>query len=97
MPTIKAIDFTARGWKEHYSGFPADVYYAGDGSDSPWKEKPHLHLNYAIGGELKSLTHKDTFGMNVYLYINGEWQASNLLKLYFSPLKAEIAFVKGLQ
>jgi len=97
MPTIKPDAFTAHGWKEHYSGFPADLFYAGDGSNSPWELKPHLHLNYAIGGELKSLTHKDTFGSNIYLYINGEWQSSNVLKLYFSPLKAEITFVKSLQ
>lgn len=71
MPIIEQGSFTARGWKEHYSGFPADLFYTGTKSDNPWAVKPHLHLNYAMGGSLQSLTYKDDAGQNHYIYICG--------------------------
>ena len=96
MPKVVPDDFTQRGWKEHYSGFPKDLFYAKDGADDSWAKKPHLHVNYAIGGELQSVTYKDVSGVNTYLFVNGQWDSSKVLKLHFSPLKKEIDFARSL-
>ena len=96
MPTIKPADFTSRGWKEHYSGFPKDLFYAKDGVDNSWLTIPHLHVNYAIGGALQSMTYKNVSGVNTYLFSGGSWDTSEITKLHFSPLKKEIDFVKDL-
>jgi len=96
MPNIEPADFTKRGWKEHYSGFPKDLFYTADGANNPWEKTPHLHVNYAISGALQSVTYKSPLGENTYLFINGKWNSSEVLKLHFSPFKSEITYLRGL-
>ena len=63
------------GWVVYDSGFPPDLFFSVKGAGKPWADKPHLHLNYAIGGELQSLTWKNALGQNAYLFSRGEWLA----------------------
>jgi len=79
MPTVNKEEFIDDGWKEHYSGYPADLFYSGDYSTSPWAVVPHLHVNYAISGELQSVTFKDVSGRNTYLFRYGSWSSTGWL------------------
>ncbi|MEP3052530.1 hypothetical protein [Ascidiaceihabitans sp.] len=95
MPTVTPASFTARGWREHYSGFPADLFFAA-GVGEPWALTPHLHVNYAIGGALQSMTYKNAVGQNTYLFQNGMWNDANISLFAASPLQPEIAFARAL-
>ena len=88
MPKVSKEDVThlkEAGWVEHYSGLPADLYFSKRGAQEPWSDKPHLHLNYAIGGELQSLTWKSEQGNNTYLFQNGEWYSFQTVPEVLKP------------
>jgi hypothetical protein len=95
MPTIHPASFTARGWQESDSGMPKDLFFADSGADFRIT-KPHLHVNYNIGGALASVTYKNVMGQNTYLFKNGAWDSSAVMMLHFSPLKPEVAFIRAL-
>ena len=84
MPKVNKQEWIADGWREHYSGFPPDLFYSGDGSMSPWESKPHLHANYSINGDLQSLTYKNAQGVNTYFFRYGSWQAGCAIAEPFS-------------
>lgn len=78
MPKITEEDIETlkkAGWVVYDSGFPPDLFFSVKGAGTPWADKPHLHLNYAIGGELQSLTWKNDQGGNAYLFQREEWFA----------------------
>jgi hypothetical protein len=96
MPIIIPESLTARGWKEYYTGFPADLFFAPLKTESPWEVMPHLHLNYAMGGELQSLTFKNSTGNNVYFFYNNNWQLGDLTMIDAEAIKKEVAFISNL-
>lgn len=94
MPTLSKDDIEKlkeAGWVEHYSGLPADLYFSGRGAHEPWSDKPHLHLNYAMGGSLQSLTWKNDQGSNTYLFERGEWLAFDTVP---EELKPQVEWLK---
>ncbi|HMB93934.1 MAG TPA: hypothetical protein VKP65_24000 [Rhodothermales bacterium] len=96
MPNINSDALIGRGWKEHYSGFPADLFYAEAGGDSPWATTPHLHINYAIGGTLQSLTYKNTMNQNTYLYNGAHFDNTAINAIGEAAIKAEAQHIQGL-
>lgn len=97
MPKINKEDFTNRGWKEHYSGLPADLFYAPGAPDEPWATNPHLHLNYSMEGDLQSLTYKNARGENQQVYHHtqmGVWQEKVFEGIDDEELRNEAKFVK---
>jgi len=92
------FDLLSRGWVEHYSGFPADLFFSEKSSDrEPWKTVPHLHINYAISGDLQSLTYKNSAKTNTYLYRDSNPDDSAASGIGESKLKEEAKHVLALK
>lgn len=94
MPKVVKQEWIGDGWKEHYSGFPADLFYSGDASLSPWERKPHLHANYSINGDLQSLTYKNAEGVNTYFFQYGAWQAGCMIA---EPFLTQVRLIQQLR
>lgn len=86
-----------RGWKELFWTFPAELFFAFDDDNEPWKKLPHLHINYKVNRNLHSFTIKNKKGVNRTLFRNGKWNLEEVQKTKSSILFTEVEFIFNLK
>ena len=100
MPTLSKDDIEKlkkAGWVAS-DGLPPDLFFSSPGTEAPWNVIPHLHLNYTVQGQLKSLTwktkEKERWNEEVHIHLlKDEWLPFELESVPES-LRAQVEWLK---